>query len=246
MWGIQSKRITNKLSIPAGLVILASKDEDIIEKYEKYENLESGILIEISNFISYNEFIDILYQLYWANYNLEKITKDCKKSLDNYVDRLNEIEPQKVKIKMESLFKLNNEITKKYRWFKIHRINEDNKYNFFIKNLKYRKSIEDLVNPLKIKNSELEFNIYKYIFHSGRELLDKEQIKMKFLEEEFTTVLNYLNNITNLTSSQINLKYQGKVKNYTLAVLILTFILIVLTFKNDLLNILNIFLRASS
>jgi len=226
MWGIQSKRITNKLSISAGLVILASKDEDIIDNYE---NMESGILIEISNFISYNEFIDILYQLYWANYNLEKITKDCKKSLDNYVDRLNEMEPQKVKIKMESLFKLNNEMTKKYLRFEIYRINEDDKYNFFTKNLKYRKSIEDLVKPLKTKNSELEFNIYEYIFLSGRELLDKEKIKIESLTKEFATVFNYLNNITNLTSSQINLKYQGKVKNYTSAVLILTFIMIVLT-----------------
>ena len=47
LWGIQNKRIANKLSISAGLVILTSKDEEILDKYEF---LESGILIELVNF----------------------------------------------------------------------------------------------------------------------------------------------------------------------------------------------------
>lgn len=237
LWGIQSKRIANKLSISAGLVILASKDENIIDKYEY---LESGILTEIINFILYNKFIDILYQLYWANYNLEKSTKDYKKNLDRYVDRLNEIETQKVKMKMKSLFKLNNEITKKFLHFEIYRINEEKKYNFFAKNVGCIKGFKNLVKPLKVKNIKSEFNIYEYIFLSGKELLEHEKRKIEYLNNEFDTVFNYLNNSTNLTSSQINLQYQVKVKNYTLAVLILTFIMVILTFKDELLAILNI------
>lgn len=236
LWGIQSKKITNQLSISAGLVVLASNDEDIIDKDEY---LESGILTEISNFIS-NKFINILYQLYLPNYNLEKNTKDYEKNIDKYVNRLNEIETQKVKMKMNSLFNLNNEITKKYLQFEIYRINEAKKYNFFTKNVGCIKGIKNLVKPLKVKNIGLKFNIYESIFLLGKELLENEKNKIEFLNKEFATVFNYLNNSTNLTSSEINLKYQVKVKNYTLAVLILTFIIAILTFKDESLTILNI------
>ena len=227
LWGIQTKRITNKLSISAGLVILTSKDEDI---NDKYESLESGILINIIDFISLDKFIDILYRLYWANYNLEKIAKDSKKSLD-YVDKLNKIETQKVKIKMKSLFKLNDEITKKYLNFEIYRINEERKYYFLIKNIKYDKRLEDSVKPLK--NINIEYNIYEYIFLSGKELLENQKREIESLKKEFILLFNYLNNVTYLTSSQINLKYQGKVKTYTFVVLFLTFIMILLNINKE-------------
>ena len=226
LWGIQSKRIANKLSIFAGLVILTSKDEDIIDKYEYPE---SGILIDIVNFISYNKFINVLYQLYWANYNLEKNMKDYKKSLDNYVERLNEIETRKVKMKMVSLFKLNKEITEKYLEFEMYRINEDKKYIFFTKNVVCSEGIKESIKPVKIKKIELEFNIYEYIFRYAKELLEIEKRKIELSKKEFITVFNYLNNITNLISSQINLEYQRKVKNYTWTILFFTFLMLLLT-----------------
>ena len=232
IWGIQRKRITNKLSISAGLVILTSKDEAI---NDKYESMESGILINIEEFISFNKFIDVLYRLYWANYNLEKIAKDSKKSLD-YVDKLNKIETQKVKIKMKSLFKLNNEITKKYLNFEIYRINEERKYYLLTKNIKYDISLEDSVEPLK--NINIEYSIYKYIFISGKELLENQKREIESLKKEFVLLFSYLNNVTHLTSSQINLNYQGKVKTYTFVVLILTFIMILININME--NLLSI------
>ena len=227
LWGIQSKRITNDLSIFAGLVILTSKDEKIIDMHE---HLESGILTEIEKFVSRTDFMKFLYQLYWTNYNLETNTKDYKKSLDNYIGRLNEIETRKVKIKMKSLFKLNNEIVKKHLDFEIYRINENKKYDYFTHNVTCREDVKDLVKPLKIKDIEFEFNIYEYIFHSGRELLEIEKRKIEALTDEFATVFKYLHNITNLTSSEINIEYQKKVTHYTYVVLILTLIMTLIAF----------------
>ena len=169
--------------------------------------------------------------MYWANYNVEKIIKNCKKNLDDYIDKLNDIETLKVKIKMESMFKLNNEISKKYLNFETYKIYESDKYEFFKKYVECRKSVADMVKPLKTKGIDLEFNIYESIFFSGKELLENEKRKIEVLKKEFTILFNYLNNITNLTSSKINLEYQGKVKNYTFIVLFLTFIMISLNFK---------------
>ena len=142
---------------------------------------------------------------------------------------------------MKSLFKLNNEITKKYLNFEIYRIIEERKYYYLIKNIKYDKGLEDLVKPLK--NIGAEYNIYKYIFFSGKELLENQKREIESLKKEYDLLFNYLNNVTHLTSSQINLKYQGRVKTYTFIVLIFTFIMILLNIKANLLSIFDTYIR---
>ncbi|KXS40417.1 MAG: hypothetical protein AWU59_2544 [Methanolobus sp. T82-4] len=229
LWGIQSKRILNKLSISAGLVILASKNDKLIDKYESFE---SGILIDIGDFITMEGFAKILYQLYWANFNLEAPIKDWNKSLDSYVDQFNKNGSQKTSFKMKSLFKVNNEITNKYLDFEIYRMNEEKMYKSF-SNVGYNTTTATLVKPLATKFLKKKFNIYDYLFYEGKELLELQKTKIEVLNKEFTTIFNYLNNVTTLTSSQINLSYQKKVKNYTIIVLVLTLIMVLLADIGD-------------
>ena len=76
----------------------------------------------------------------------------------------------------------------------------------------------------------MEINIYKYIYESGKKLLDIEKINNNSLQKEFRRLFEYTSNITNLTNSQISLQIQNIIKSYTLLLIILTILILFFTF----------------
>jgi hypothetical protein len=223
LWGIQDKRTKGNESITAGLVILASNDEEITRNYESQDR---GFFDDLTRLINRN-FELILLQLYWANYNLEDSIKNWNNYITETMKELNGIAYVQNKKEMESLFKLNNLIVNNYRDFEGYRLYEERKYDFFTKNLFFNERFNKTM--IALKAFDLRNNIYKEIYTFGKWLLDQEKAKNESLREEFCRLLEYVSNITNLTNSQINLEIQSSMKIYTLLVLIFTFLMLIFT-----------------
>lgn len=227
LWGIQEKRIKGNGSIEAGFIILASSDEDI---KRDYASLERGFLIDLTHLINSNFALNLL-QLYWANYNVENTLKNWNNYITEKMNELTEIAHQQNEKKIESLFKLNTLIVNEYRDFEGYRLEEERKYDFFNTNFNtkilFDEKFNESVTALKAYN--IEINIYKYIYDSGKKLLDQEKIKNKSLKKEFRRLFEYINNITNLTNSQISLQIQKTIKYYTIWLIILTILILVFT-----------------
>jgi hypothetical protein len=221
LWGIQEKRIKGSGSIEAGFIILASNDEDI---GRDNASLDRGLLIDLTRLIN-RDFLINLLQLYWANHNVENIIKNWNNYIINKMEELNKIVYQQDEKKIDSLFELNTLIVNERRDFEGYRLEEEKKYDFFNTNIFFNEKFNESVTALNI--NKMEKNIYKYIYDSGKKLLDIEKIQNQNLKKEFHRLFQYITNITNLTNSKISIQIQKTIKYYTFGLLILTIILVI-------------------
>ncbi len=116
---------------------------------------------------------------------------------------------------------------KEIRSFESHFLNESRRYESFNKLFPWIvKNIKDF-EPLQTEISK--HNVIETFFDLGKGLLEEEKNGNESVKRELDFLLDYTRNLTDLTIAEGNIDLQNGIRKYTIAILLLTVLMITIT-----------------